>query len=69
MADALSHRSVLLTSLDTKLLGFEYIKYLYSPDPNFLVSLQQLNKEPLINFIGTTGSCSVKIKFVYLNVL
>ena len=35
MADALSRRSVLLTSLDTKLLGFEYIKDLYSTDPNF----------------------------------
>ena len=35
VADALSRRSVLLTSLDTKLLGFEYIKDLYSTDPNF----------------------------------
>ena len=35
VADALSRRSVLLTSLDTKLLGFEYIKDLYATDTDF----------------------------------
>ena len=35
VADALSRRSVLLTSLHTKLLGFEFIKDLYSTDPDF----------------------------------
>ena len=35
VADALSRRSVLLTSLSTKLLGFEYLKDLYATDPDF----------------------------------
>ncbi len=35
VADALSRRFVLLNSVDTKLLGFEYIKDLYATDPDF----------------------------------
>jgi hypothetical protein len=35
MADALSRRYALLSILDTKLLGFEYIKDLYAQDSNF----------------------------------
>ena len=35
VADALSRRSVLLNSLSTKLLGFEYLKDLYATDPDF----------------------------------
>ena len=35
VTDALSRRSVLLSSLDTKLLGFEYLKDLYATDPAF----------------------------------
>ena len=35
MADALSRRSILLTSLHTKLLGFEFIKDIYVTDPDF----------------------------------
>ena len=36
VADVLSHRYVLLSSLSTKLLGFEYVKDLYATDPDFL---------------------------------
>jgi hypothetical protein len=35
VADALSRRYALLSILDTKLLGFEYIKDLYAQDSNF----------------------------------
>ena len=35
VADALSRRYVLLNSLNTKLLGFEYIKELYLDDHDF----------------------------------
>jgi hypothetical protein len=35
VADALSRRYALLSILDTKLLGFEYIKDLYAPDSDF----------------------------------
>jgi len=35
VADALSRRYVLLSSLDAKLLGFEHIKSLYANDSDF----------------------------------
>jgi hypothetical protein len=35
VADALSRRYALLSILDTKLLGFEYIKDLYAQDSDF----------------------------------
>ena len=35
MADALSIRYALISTLNTKLLGFEYIKELYINDPDF----------------------------------
>ena len=35
VADALSKRYALISKLDVKLLGFEYIKDLYYNDPNF----------------------------------
>ena len=68
VADALSRRSALITSLDTKLLGFDYIKDVYATDLIFLVFLQSLSKELLINFIGTMISYSEKTGCVSLNV-
>ena len=35
VADALSRRYVLLSTLETKLLGFEFIKDLYATDPDY----------------------------------
>ena len=35
VADALSRKSVLFSSLSTKLLGFDYLKDLYATDPDF----------------------------------
>ena len=35
VVDALSRRYALLTSLQTKLLGFEFVKDLYATDSNF----------------------------------
>ena len=35
MADTLSRRYTLISTLDTKLLGFEYIKDLYVNDSDF----------------------------------
>ena len=35
VADALSRRYTLITTLDAKLLGFEFFKDLYATDPDF----------------------------------
>src|SRR5690606_12729915 len=43
-ADALSRRYVLLSSLETKVLGFEFIKDLYATDPDFKEIFRKCSK-------------------------
>ena len=52
VADALSRKSVLLNSLSTKLLGFEYLKDLYAADPNFASVFAATERGALISFSG-----------------
>ena len=44
VADALSRRYALLSILDTKMLGFEYIKDLYAQDSDFCVVFNACEK-------------------------
>lgn len=44
VADALSRRYVLLSTLETKLLGFEFIKDLYVTDPDFKEIFRKCSK-------------------------
>ncbi|KAF8113264.1 hypothetical protein N665_0053s0015 [Sinapis alba] len=44
VADALSRRYVLLSSMETKLLGFEHLKSCYADDPEFQEAFKQTEK-------------------------
>ena len=44
MADALSRRYVLLSTLETKVLGFKFIKDLYATDPDFKEFFRKCSK-------------------------
>lgn len=62
VADALSRRYALLSILDTKLLGFEYIKDLYAQDSDF----GDVKKWRLASFIGMVDFCFGKVNYVCL---
>ena len=55
MADALSRRYALLSTLDAKLLGFEHIKELYANDQDFGNVLMHVKRVCLVSFIGIMG--------------
>ena len=55
VVDALSRRYVLLSILDTKLLGFEYIKDLYAQDSDFDDVFNACEKVPFGKFCRREG--------------
>ena len=66
VADALSRRYALLSILDTKLLGFEYIKDLYAGDYNLCDMFNACEKWLLVSFISMKDFCFGKINYVCL---
>ena len=50
VADALSRRYVLLTSLDAKLISFEYVKELYENDADFAETFAACEKRSIWKF-------------------
>jgi hypothetical protein len=69
VADALSQGYVLLNTLNTKLLGFEYIKELYLDDNNFGSIYDSAKFRPMIGFLGMMDFCLRKINCLCLIVL
>jgi hypothetical protein len=68
--DALSRRYVLLNTLNTKLLGFKYIKELYLDDIDFdYIYMMSAKFRPRIGFLGMMDFCLRKINCVCLIVL
>ncbi|WZZ14915.1 hypothetical protein YC2023_108004 [Brassica napus] len=55
VADALSRRYTLLSALETKLLGFEFIKDLYVTDPDFKEIFQKCSKVPYGKYYQNSG--------------
>ena len=55
VADALSRMYVLLTSLDAKLIGFEYVKELYEHDFDFAQIFVACEKGAFKNFRRVDG--------------
>jgi len=69
VADALSRRYVLLNTLNTKLLRFEYIKELYLDDNDFGSIYDECKVSANDRFLGMMGYCLRKINYVCLIVL
>ena len=65
VADALSRRYLLLSTLDAKLLGFEHVKEFYPLDHNFLRNIRLVRKTQWVSSIGMMISCLGKISCVY----
>ena len=57
VADALSRRYALFTSLETKFIGFEHIKELYEHDFVFLISIIHVHLLPKMIFLDIMGIC------------
>ena len=51
VTDALSRRYALVSTLNTKLLGFEYVKELYANDDILLVCMEHVRRQRLVNSI------------------
>ena len=66
VADALSRRYVLISTLDAKLLGFEQIKEIYSLDRDFGEEYRMCEKNAIGKFFRHEGFFSGKISCVYL---
>ena len=62
VADALSRRYTLITSLDAKLLGFELIKELYATDPDFGDTFNVLPWQNLEHYYNSQGFLFFKDK-------
>jgi hypothetical protein len=69
VADALSRRYVLLNTLNTKLLGFEYIKELYLDDNDFGSIYDECKVSAKDRFLSMMDFCLRKINCVCLIVL
>jgi hypothetical protein len=66
VADALSRRYVLLNSLNTKLLGFEYIKELYLDDHDFGAIYDTCKVSAKNEYFRRDGLLFKKINYVCL---
>ncbi|KAL0650374.1 hypothetical protein Bca4012_093065 [Brassica carinata] len=55
VADALSRRYVLLSALETKLLGFEFIKDIYATDPDFKEVFRKSSKTAYGKYYQISG--------------
>ena len=62
VADALSRRYTLLTTLDAKLLGFEYLKDLYATDPDFGEIFNSLPRDTREHYFLSQGFLYYKDK-------
>ena len=51
VVDALSRRYALVSTLNAKLLGFEYVKELYVNDITLLVCLERVRRQCLVSSI------------------
>ena len=51
VANALSRRYALVSTLNAKLLGFEYVKELYVNDITLLVCLERVRRQCLVSSI------------------
>jgi len=69
VADALSRRYVLLSALETKLLGFEFIKDLCATDPDFKEIFRKCSKTAYGKYYQMSGFYSLITVCVFLNVL
>ena len=69
VVDALSRRYVFLTTLETKLLGFEQIKNLYATDSDFKEIYASCEKFGCASIFRMMVFSSLKIDFVYLTLL
>lgn len=68
VADALSRRYVLLSTLDAELISFEYIKDMYVDDSKFGNVFNAYEKVAFGKFLGIMGFCLEKINYVCRNV-
>ena len=66
VANALSHKYALLSTLETKFLGFEFIKELYEHDANF--SNKYVLMLHLMGILGMMGICEGARDFECLRV-
>ena len=55
VANALSRRYALISTFDTKLLGFEYIKELYPLDQDFCEEYRNCEEKAMGKFFGHEG--------------
>ena len=67
--DALSRRYALVSTLNAKLLGFEYVKELYANDDDFANVYGACEKTTFGKFYRLVGTCLERIDFVCLTVL
>jgi hypothetical protein len=68
VADALSRRYALVSTLNAKLLGFEYVNELYANDDDF-ASVYGCEEATFGKFYRLNGTCLEGINFVCLRVL
>lgn len=59
VADALSRRHALITTMDAKVLGFEHIKMAYWEDPDFDSIYKECVREHLGHTTSMRVTCSV----------
>jgi hypothetical protein len=69
VADALSRRYVLLHTMNTRLLGFEYVKELYDNDSDFTKIYNACGHSAFGKFYLIDGYLFKKNRFVFLLVL
>ncbi|KAI5409111.1 hypothetical protein KIW84_054787 [Lathyrus oleraceus] len=68
VADALSRRHVLLSTLETKVFGLEHIKYLYKSDLEFSSKFLACEQLPSMGILGTMAIYLKKKNYVCLKV-